>query len=110
MASDELSFKSFTRSCRVAVAKTFKKLTKPITRVFLRQPAGYEKFISVRNDPTYVQYLHSHVWQHDDIYNLYFLYLNPILVFSAYTTGWPVLVIDFITLVIINSISEKARS
>ena len=40
-------------------------------------------FANARSDSSYVQYLQSEVWELDETTNLYFLFVNPILVVCA---------------------------
>lgn len=71
----------------------------------------FQKFVEVHNDERYIQFMVAEVWEHDDIYHLYFLYLNLIFVISAFSnTFLPLLAIDIVSVFGIEFISVKARS
>ena len=50
------------------------------------------------------------VWDFDEIFYLYFLYLNPIVVFCAFFNGWELLIIDFVSISIIDLIRSQSDS
>jgi hypothetical protein len=68
--------------------KSCKNMAKSISQICTSKDGRMEKFLRVRDDPNYIKYMRFRVWSHDEILNLYFLYLNPIFVMSAYSLGW----------------------
>lgn len=112
IASDDFNFSKLIQDYILhPLKKTCKKIGKTITPSFLfKQLSNEDKFYSVRNDPEYVQYLEAEVWEHNEIFELYFIYVNPIFVLSAFYNGWQIVLIDIVCLVLIDLISDKARS
>lgn len=76
------------------------------------KPSDYseQKVIALRNSPSHVKYLQLKVWNHCQILNLYFLYINPITVVSAYSQGWMILVIDLVVLVVLDFATDAAST
>jgi hypothetical protein len=50
------------------------------------------------------------VWEFDEVLYLYFLYLNPIIVFCAFFNGWELIIIDIVAISIIDLIRGQSDS
>jgi hypothetical protein len=50
------------------------------------------------------------VWNFDEILYLYFLYLNPLVAFCAFFNGWELLIIDLVSISIIDLIRNQFDS
>ena len=108
--TDSISFAKIQDNILKATWKQIRKVTKTIKGAMTTVNLKEQKFIELRNDEGYVKYLSFRVWEHSEILNVYFLYMNPIIVCSAYNHGWTIIIVDLITLMILDFVSDKAAT
>ena len=107
---DEISFSQLFKSITGFISRHVRKIWKSFVGIFVSGLKYEEKFLQVRSDPNYILYMDVQVWEQNEVAYLYFLYVNPIFLLSAQSSGWLTIVIDFTLLVVIEMLTEKMRS
>jgi hypothetical protein len=72
---------------------------------------GNEKnFLEKANDDRFFIVMQVKVWELNEIYNLYFLYVNPLFIFCAYFNGLEIIIIDIVSVFFIDFLIDQTRS
>ena len=87
-----------------------RNIVMPLFR-FKKYITGTElSFLQKTIDERYFVVMHVKVWELDEIYNLYFLYVNPIFIFCAFYNGLEIIIIDIFSVFLIDFLIDQTKS
>ena len=81
--------------------KIFKNLKRSL--LFWKRVSASEKFIR-SNDNTHIKYVEAEFWQQNEIYWIYFMYLNLPVMITLFYGGYQMIFIDIVFIFFVSKI------